>query len=83
MNSILGELKPEDSFSIVEFNSVVKVWNVPRVKVAYQEGEDPFIGYGEPTEVPKEKLSQEIPPSFEASEDNVKKAKEVSDPIAL
>lgn len=28
MNSVLSELKPEDSFSIIEFNSNVIVWNI-------------------------------------------------------
>lgn len=77
MDSILAELNPEDVFSIVEFNSMVKVWNVPLVKVTYTQGDDPYEFYGEHTEKPKEKIEQVLPPSFEASQENVDKAKQV------
>lgn len=38
MKSILTELKEEDVFNIVEFNSIVKVWNVDAVAVQYESG---------------------------------------------
>lgn len=52
MNSILAELKPEDVFNIVEFSSIVKVWNVEKVKIQFQEGEDPWSHYDN-SEAPK------------------------------
>lgn len=52
MNSILSELKKEDIFNIVEFSSIVKVWNIDKVEVQYELGEDPWRPLGEP-EVPK------------------------------
>lgn len=38
MKSILSELKPEDVFNIVEFNSIAKVWNIPAVAVQHETG---------------------------------------------
>lgn len=38
MKSILSELKEEDVFNIVEFNSIGKVWNVDAVAVQYESG---------------------------------------------
>lgn len=40
MRSILSELKDVDVFNIVEFGSVVKVWNVDKVAVQYQSAMD-------------------------------------------
>ena len=42
----MGELNPEDVFSLVEFNSVIKVWNIESNKVSYQEGESSYFFYG-------------------------------------
>lgn len=36
MKSILSELKEEDVFNIVEFNSIGKVWNVEAVAVQHE-----------------------------------------------
>ena len=52
MNSILTELKKEDLVNIVEFSSTVKVWNVPKVEVDYELGDDPWPSYTNP-EIPK------------------------------
>lgn len=38
MKSILDQLKPEDSFNIIDFNSDVNVWNIQNSEVQYQEG---------------------------------------------
>lgn len=38
MKSILDQLKPEDSFNIIDFNSGVNVWNIQNSEVQYQEG---------------------------------------------
>ncbi|XP_050295486.1 inter-alpha-trypsin inhibitor heavy chain H4-like isoform X5 [Anthonomus grandis grandis] len=76
MDSILSELKPEDLFSIVEFNSVVKVWNIPEKKVTYQLGDDTYFYYEPTTEKPKEKIDQVLPASFQATAENINKSKE-------
>ncbi|XP_060517468.1 inter-alpha-trypsin inhibitor heavy chain H4-like isoform X3 [Cylas formicarius] len=76
MDSILGELKQEDIFSIVEFSSVVKVWNLETAEVVYEVGEDPFA-FGIAPKKPKNKTEQVLPPSFPASSENIKNAKEV------
>ncbi|XP_048518407.1 inter-alpha-trypsin inhibitor heavy chain H4 isoform X2 [Dendroctonus ponderosae] len=74
MDSILDELKPEDVFSIVEFNSLVKVWDVSTIRVSYMEGEDPYIYSDRDTTTP---ATQVLPPSFPATESNIINAKEV------
>ncbi|KAJ3633920.1 hypothetical protein MTP99_010837 [Tenebrio molitor] len=77
MNSILSELKKEDIFNIVEFSSIVKVWNIDKVEVQYELGEDPWRPLGEP-EVPKKNTTnQTLPPPFEANDENINKAKQV------
>ncbi|XP_030759814.1 inter-alpha-trypsin inhibitor heavy chain H4-like isoform X7 [Sitophilus oryzae] len=74
MKSILGELHPEDTLSIVEFSSEIKVWNIETERVTYKEGESPFWGgYNKP---PVEKLDI-LPESVVASPENIKKATEV------
>ncbi|KAL1512999.1 hypothetical protein ABEB36_002487 [Hypothenemus hampei] len=79
MDSILAELKPEDVFSIVDFNSEVKVWDVPQEKITYREGDNPdWYTYNEDiTKKSKEVTSQVMPSSFEASPENIAHAKKV------
>ncbi|XP_066249128.1 inter-alpha-trypsin inhibitor heavy chain H4-like isoform X3 [Euwallacea similis] len=77
MDSILAELKPEDVFSIVDFNSRVHVWNIPERAVSYNRGDDPFLYYHKSgTEAPKTK-EQVLPPSFPASAENIESAKQI------
>lgn len=67
MDSILSELKPEDIFSIVEFNSDVKIWNISTKSVDadyYMLDEQEFT-------------NQMLPSSFSASVNNIANAKEV------
>ncbi|XP_050509623.1 inter-alpha-trypsin inhibitor heavy chain H4 isoform X1 [Diabrotica virgifera virgifera] len=78
MKSILPELKKEDIFSIIEFGSVVKVWNIDKSAVQYQSGIDEW-GYEpeDPEAIFKNKTQQPIPPPYPASEENIKKAEDV------
>lgn len=69
MDSILSELKPEDIFSIVEFNSDVKIWNISRKSVEYSDA-DHMLDEQEFT-------NQMLPSSFSASVNNIANAKEV------
>ncbi|CAH1130948.1 unnamed protein product [Ceutorhynchus assimilis] len=76
MDSILSELKPEDVFSIVEFNTVVKVWNVPLSQVTFTKGDEAYFAYEPTTERTKPK-EQHLPPSVPANQENIDKAKKV------
>ncbi|EFA04008.2 inter-alpha-trypsin inhibitor heavy chain H4 isoform X2 [Tribolium castaneum] len=77
MNSILSELKKEDVFNIVEFSSIVKVWNVDKVQVDYEVGEDPWPLYDSPEAPQKNKTNQVLPPAYKATDENKEKAKKV------
>ncbi|XP_030759990.1 uncharacterized protein LOC115885251 isoform X3 [Sitophilus oryzae] len=78
MNSILGELKPEDTFSIVEFNSDVLVWNVHTVEVTYKEQsrENIFQPIRNPP-LPEIQRDNILPPAFKATEENINNAKRI------
>lgn len=52
MKSILSELKPEDVFNIVEFNSNTKVWNIPAVAVQHESATRYWYGADEDLENP-------------------------------
>ncbi|CAG9863255.1 unnamed protein product [Phyllotreta striolata] len=80
MKSILPQLKPEDIFSLVEFGSVVKVWNIPDVAVQYQSGIDTW-GYPGEEEANRNLTQQPLPPPFPATEDNLNKADKVVDKL--
>lgn len=72
MYSILGELKGNDIFNLVEFNSVVKTWNInDNSTVVFPEG---YSGWGE---THQEVESVELPPAFQVNEENIKRAKSV------
>lgn len=47
MKSILSELKQDDVFNIIEFNSIVRVWNVAAVAVQYESTESYWYGHDE------------------------------------
>ncbi|KAL3280741.1 hypothetical protein HHI36_003976 [Cryptolaemus montrouzieri] len=79
MKSILDQLKSEDSFNIVEFNSVIKVWNIPKVEVQYQEGETYY--WSENSTPRPNRTGQTLPGSYEVSEQNIKQAKSVVDKL--
>ncbi|KAJ8941608.1 hypothetical protein NQ314_010339, partial [Rhamnusium bicolor] len=51
MNSILSELNKDDVFNIVEFGTIVKVWNVERVEIQYESGVDDYWSFA--TETPE------------------------------
>ncbi|XP_076256912.1 inter-alpha-trypsin inhibitor heavy chain H4-like isoform X3 [Rhynchophorus ferrugineus] len=76
MNSILDELKTDDTFSIVDFNSAVSVWDIEHANISYQEGYV-FSFQGYPREEQDSKPLKILPDSFPASPENIKKAKEV------
>ncbi|XP_063902770.1 inter-alpha-trypsin inhibitor heavy chain H3-like isoform X1 [Zophobas morio] len=82
MNSILTELKKEDLVNIVEFSSTVKVWNVPKVEVDYELGDDPWPSYTNPEIPKKNKTNQVLPPPYEATEENINKAKQVVEKLS-
>lgn len=79
MTSIISDLKPEDTFNIVEFDSTVKVWDVNEVKVKYEDGIDPWNRpyYPDETTTQKQEEPKTLVPAFPATEENLKKAKEV------
>lgn len=52
MKSILSELKTEDVFNIVEFNSIGKIWNVEAVAVQHESGPTYWYGKDEDKENP-------------------------------
>ncbi|KAF2887611.1 hypothetical protein ILUMI_18562 [Ignelater luminosus] len=74
MDKILGELHEHDLFSLVEFNTNVKVWdlNNPAASVWYPS-ETGWTGYDEDRETDFEKYT--FPNAYLASSDNIKKAK--------
>lgn len=74
MRSILGELKENDLFSLVEFNSVVKVWNLEdRSTVVFPRN---YNGWG----VTNENVEAvELPPAFRVNPENIQKAYGVVD----
>lgn len=55
IKSILGQLGKQDLFNIIDFNSVVNVWNVPKVEVQYMEGEVFNYYYDDTSTTPKPK----------------------------
>ncbi|XP_045472691.1 inter-alpha-trypsin inhibitor heavy chain H4-like isoform X2 [Harmonia axyridis] len=61
MNGILNELHAEDSFNIIQFSSGVTVWDVSNSKSQY-------LNFPEEAET--------LPGTFEASEENIRKAKQ-------
>lgn len=74
MHSILNELKENDIFNLVEFDSVVKTWNIKKhSSVMFPQKYDDW-------KETKEKVEDvALPPAFPVNEENVKKAKEVVD----
>ncbi|KAK9890510.1 hypothetical protein WA026_010587 [Henosepilachna vigintioctopunctata] len=77
MKSILGQLKKEDSFNIIDFNSVVNVWDIQNVQIQYTEGETYDYFYGDETPTPKNKTNQTLPGAFEATTENINFAEKV------
>ncbi|XP_076256938.1 inter-alpha-trypsin inhibitor heavy chain H4-like isoform X2 [Rhynchophorus ferrugineus] len=76
MNSILDELKVEDTFSIVDFNNEVNVWDMQHVNVSYRETPSwRLVAF--PEEEQSSQYPKILPDSFPASAENIKKAKEV------
>lgn len=74
MYSILGELKPNDIFNLVQFNSVVRVWNLnDNSSVVFPRD---YIGWGENQQQVE---AVELPPAFQVNEENIKRAKAVVD----
>lgn len=74
MYSILGELKENDLFNVVEFNSVVKTWNLDdNTTVVFPKD---YSGWGE-TDQDVERV--ELPSAFKVNEETLKKAKSVID----
>lgn len=74
MHSILGELKENDLFNLVEFNSVVKTWNLDdNSTVVFPQG---YTGWGETNQKAE---TVELPPAFVVNRKNVNKAKSVVD----
>lgn len=74
MYSILGELKENDLLNIVEFNSVVKTWNLnDNTTVVYPKD---YSGWGE---TDQDVESVELPPAFKVNEETIKTAKSVID----
>lgn len=67
MDSILSELKPEDIFSIVEFNFHVKVWNISSTNSYYTDESDEEQSFN----------NQSLSASFPATVDNIANAKQV------
>lgn len=74
MYSILGELKDNDLFNLVEFNSVVKTWNLDNNSTVVFPKD--YSGWGETHQNVE---SVELPPAFKVNENTVKKAKSVID----
>ncbi|XP_018570730.1 inter-alpha-trypsin inhibitor heavy chain H4 isoform X2 [Anoplophora glabripennis] len=79
MNSILAELKKDDIFNIVEFGTIVKVWNIDKTQVQYESGSDDYYSFTteNPEAIFKNKTAQPLPPAYQATEENLEKAKEV------
>lgn len=79
MNHIIDDLKPADTFNIVEFDSSVKVWDVAEVRVAFEDGHD---SWGPPREEITEPKNKTLIPAFPANADNMRKAKQVVDKLS-
>ncbi|XP_056645310.1 inter-alpha-trypsin inhibitor heavy chain H4-like isoform X1 [Diorhabda sublineata] len=77
MKSILQELKKEDIFSIVEFGSVVKVWNIDKQAVQYESGIDEWAKPDNSEALFTNRMQQPIPPPYPASDEYLKKAEGV------
>ncbi|XP_045472684.1 inter-alpha-trypsin inhibitor heavy chain H4-like isoform X2 [Harmonia axyridis] len=77
IKSILGQLGDKDLFNIIDFNSVVNVWNVSKVEIQYVEGDSYNYYYDEISTTPKNKITQNIPGAFQVEPTNIEKAKEV------
>ncbi|KAK9890512.1 hypothetical protein WA026_010588 [Henosepilachna vigintioctopunctata] len=73
MKTILDQLKKEDTFNIIDFNSDINVWDIPGEKIQYQEVEQNY--WDDPSK--QNKSEQSLPGSFEANSENIKKAKNV------
>lgn len=71
MDSILYQLNPGDIFSIVTFNALVHVWNIPLTKASYSTKEELSGNY-------EASIEEMLPGSFPATEINIENAKKVS-----
>ncbi|KAF7286208.1 hypothetical protein GWI33_007165 [Rhynchophorus ferrugineus] len=80
MKSILDELNPEDTFSILDFSDVVSVWNIEQLNIMYQEG---TRFPGDLSYLPHLIKLSFLPDSFLASPENIKKAKQVIDMLQI
>lgn len=74
MYSILGELKENDLFNLVEFNSVVKTWNLNENSTVVVPKN--YSGWGETHQSVED---VELPPAFEVNENTIKRAKRIVD----
>lgn len=77
MYSILGELKENDLFNLVEFNSIVRTWNLNNNSTVVFPKE--YTGYFDNDFINQDIESVELPPAFQVNEENIKKAKSVVD----
>ncbi|XP_076256956.1 uncharacterized protein LOC143194223 isoform X4 [Rhynchophorus ferrugineus] len=75
MDKILNELKPEDSFSIVEFNATVSVWDIALVEVTYQKSCESYY-YSVDSQKPEE-VNKTAPLSFKATPEMIDNAHRV------
>ncbi|XP_044751424.1 inter-alpha-trypsin inhibitor heavy chain H4-like [Coccinella septempunctata] len=76
MKNILDQLNMEDSFNLIDFNSVVNVWNVSKGEVQYQEGETyPYFPHVKKPSAD----AQVLPEPFEVSGKTIEKAKKIVD----
>ncbi|KAL3280735.1 hypothetical protein HHI36_003971 [Cryptolaemus montrouzieri] len=82
MKSILGQLHAEDFFNIIDFNSVVNAWNIPKVEIQYVEGDSYDYFYGDETPTPKNKTSQKLPEAFQANQENINQAEKVIEKLS-
>ncbi|KAG5867691.1 Inter-alpha-trypsin inhibitor heavy chain H4, partial [Gonioctena quinquepunctata] len=83
MRSILPELRKDDIFNIVEFNTIVKVWNVDKVAVQYESGIDTLrIEPEDPKAIFQHKTEQPIPPAYPATEENIQKAEQIVEKLS-
>ncbi|XP_072382761.1 inter-alpha-trypsin inhibitor heavy chain H4-like isoform X1 [Diabrotica undecimpunctata] len=70
MASILSQLKDDDTFHIVEFNTFVYVWDInnkEKIKVNITDDDKPF----------EDVLKAVLPPAIQATKENIVKGKEV------
>ncbi|KAJ8955624.1 hypothetical protein NQ318_001454, partial [Aromia moschata] len=79
MNSILSELNKDDVFNIVEFGTIVRVWNVESVAVQYESKDESYYYFEDekPEDIFKNRTEQPLPPAYPVTEANIKKANEV------